>query len=109
MSIAELYTALNTTDALKGRVFYSHKTASVKMPFCFIETTGAAYEYADNTNFAKVGDDCDVELYTAKYEPTTEAVIEGVFNSNEITFTKVTSYDNGGNFYLVAYSVTLTN
>lgn len=109
MTIAGLYTALNSTDALKGRVFYSHKTASVKLPFCFIENTGAGYEYADNTNFAKVGDNCAVELYTAKFDPTTEAVIEGVFTSNEITFTKVSSYDNDGNFYLVAYDITLTN
>ena len=109
MTIAGLFSAINATETLKGRVFYSHKTADVKLPFCFIERVGETYEYADDSNYCKMSDDCVVELYTAKYDPTTEAVLDNVLITNGVTFTKTSSYDNDGNFYLVAYDITLTH
>lgn len=109
MTIAALYAALNATDALKGRVFYSHKTATVKLPFCFIEKEGEDYQYADDSNYVKVGDNCAVELYTDKYNPSLESVIDGVLIENGVTYTKTESFDNDGNYYLVAYEVTITN
>ena len=109
MTIANLYAAINATKELAGRVFYSHKTATVKLPFCFIEREGETFNYADNSNYCKLSDDCTVELYTAKFDPALEGVLEGVFLSNEITYTKVSSFDSDGNFFLTAYSITLTN
>lgn len=109
MTIAGLFSAINATETLKGRVFYSHKTADVKLPFCFIERVGESHEYADDANYVKVSDDCAIELYTANYDPTTESVLDNVLKTNNITYTKVSSYDNDGNYYLVAYDVTLTN
>lgn len=109
MTIAALYAALNATNALKGRVFYSHKTATVKLPFCFIQKEGEDYQYADNSNYVKVGDNCTVELYTAKYDPSLEAVVDSVLLESGVTYTKTESYDNNGNFYLVSYEITLTN
>ena len=109
MTIATLYAAINATDALKGRVFYSHKTADVKLPFCFIERDGETYEYADDSNYCKMSDECTVELYTAKFDPELEAVLDNVLTTNGVTFTKTSSYDNDGNFYLVAYDITITN
>lgn len=109
MTIAQLYAALNANDTLKGRVFYSHKTATVKLPFCFIERTGEDHVYADNANYCKLADDVTVELYTAQYDPTIESALDGVLKANGITYTKTSSYDDSGNFYLVAYETTLTN
>ena len=109
MTIAGLYTAINATTELKGHTFYSHKTATVKLPLCFIEREGETYEYADDSNYCKMSDDCTVELYTAKYDPTLEAVLDKVLIDNGVTFVKTSSYDNDGNFYLVAYDITITN
>lgn len=109
MTIAQLFAAINATDALNGRVFYSHKTATVKLPFCFIERTGEQHEFADNCNYCKVGDDVTIELYTAKYDPALEAILDGVLDANDVTYTKTASYDNDGNFYLVSYDTTITN
>lgn len=109
MTIASLYTALNSTKELAGRVFYSHKTADVKMPFLFIERVGETYEYADDSNYEKLSDDCAIELYTANFAPALEAVVDDVLKTNGVTFTKVSSWDNDGAFFLVAYSITLTN
>lgn len=109
MTIAELYNAINATTELGGRVFYSHKTATVKMPFCFIEREGETHAYADNSNYCKVSDDCTVELYTANYAPALEAVLDNVLLSCGVTYTKTAAYDNNGNFYLVSYDITITN
>lgn len=109
MTIQDLFTAINSTNGLKGRTFYSHKTADVKLPFCFIEKDGETHEFADNSNFAKVSDDCTVELYTAKYDPGLEAELDAVLISNGITYTKTSSYVNDGNYFVVSYDITLTN
>ena len=109
MTIAALYSALNATDALKGRVFYSHKTATVKLPFCFIEKDGEVHEYADDSNYCKVGDECTVELYPEKYDPALEAVVVGVLNACGVTYSMTESYDESGNFFLAAYDITITN
>ena len=109
MTIADLFTAINATTELKGRTFYSHKTADVKLPFCFIERSGVQYQYADDKNYKAVGDDCLIELYTARYDPTTEAVLDGVLITNGVTFSKTSSYDNDGGFFLTAYEITITN
>lgn len=109
MTIAQLFAAINATDALKGRVFYSHKTATVKLPFCFIERTGEQHEFADNCNYCKVGDDVTIELYTAKYDPALESVLDDVLKDNGVTYTKAASFDDSGNFYLVSYDTTITN
>ena len=108
MTIAALYSSINATPELHGRVFYSHKTADVKLPFCFIERTGEEYAFADNANYCKVADACDLELYTAKYEPALEAVLDNVLQSNGVTYTKTSSYDDGGAFFLVAYDIAIT-
>lgn len=109
MTISGLFSAINATTELNGRVFYSHKTADVKLPFCFIERVGETHEYADDKNYVKLSDDCEIELYTASYNPTLESVLDNVLKTNNVTYTKTSSYDNEGNFYLVAYDITLTN
>jgi len=98
---AALFTLLKT---LNLPVAYHHFTSPPSPPYM-------VYLFSYNTNFGadnKVYDaakNFQVELYSKTKDPTSEALIEGLFDAHEIYWDKTETYIDSEGLYQVLYEI----
>jgi hypothetical protein len=98
---ATLFTLLKT---LNLPVAYHHFTSPPTPPYI-------VYLFSYSSNFGadnKVYDaekNFQVELYTTNKDPTSEALIEGLFDANEIYWEKTEMYIDSEGLYQVLYEI----
>ena len=101
MDEAALFALLKTTNL---PVAYHHFTSPPSSPY-------VVYLFAYNTNFGadnKVysgAKNFQVELYTKTKDPTSEALIEGLFDAHEIYWDKTETYIDSEGLYQVLYDI----
>ncbi|MEN6391084.1 MAG: hypothetical protein ABFD04_11765 [Syntrophomonas sp.] len=101
MDEATLFTLLKTTGL---PVAYHHYTSPPSPPY-------VVYLFSYNSNFGaddKVYDadkNYQVELYTTKKDLASEALIEGLFNSNDIYYEKTETFIDSEGLYQVLYEI----
>ena len=101
MDEATLFTLLKSTGL---PVAYHHFTSPPTPPY-------VVYLFAYNTNFGadnKVysgAKNFQVELYTKTKDPTSEALIESLFDANEIYWDKTETYIDSEGLYQVLYEI----
>ena len=101
MDEATLFTLLKTINL---PVAYHHFTSPPSPPY-------VVYLFAYNTNFGadnKVysgAKNFQVELYTKTKDPTSEALIEGLCDANEIYWEKTETYIDSEGLYQVLYDI----
>ena len=101
MDEAALFTLLETAGL---RVAYHHFTSPPSPPYI-------VYLFSYSSNFGadnKVYDaekNFQVELYTKTKDPTSEALIEGLFDANEIYWDKTETYIDSEGLYQVLYEI----
>lgn len=101
MDEAALFALLKTTNL---PVAYHHFTSPPSPPY-------VVYLFAYNTNFGadnKVysgAKNFQVELYTKTKDPTSEALIEGLFDAHEIYWDKTETYIDSEGLYQVLYDI----
>ncbi len=101
MDEAALFALLKTTNL---PVAYHHFASPPGPPYI-------VYLFAYNSNFGadnKVysgAKNFQVELYTKTKDPTSEALIEGLFDANDIFWDKTETYIDSEDLYQVLYEI----
>ena len=101
MDEATLFTLLKTTNL---PVAYHHFTSPPTPPYI-------VYLFSYSSNFGadnKVYDaekNFQVELYTKTKDPTSEALIEGLFDASDIYWDKTETYIDSEGLYQVLYEI----
>ena len=101
MDEATLFTLLKTINL---PVAYHHFTSPPSPPYM-------VYLFSYSSNFGadnKVYDaekNFQVELYTTNKDPTSEALIEGLFDANDIYWDKTETYIESEGLYQVLYEI----
>ena len=101
MDEAELFTLLKSTNL---PVAYHHFTSPPSPPY-------VVYLFAYNTNFGadnKVysgAKNFQVELYTKTKDPASEALLEALFDANDIFWDKTEIYIDSEGLYQVLYEI----
>lgn len=101
MDEAALFARLKTTNL---PVAYHHFTSPPTPPYI-------VYLFSYSSNFGadnKVYDaekNFQVELYTTNKDPTSEALIEGLFDANDIYWDKTETYIESEGLYQVLYEI----
>ena len=73
-------------------------------PFICFYFTGSRDVYADNSNYQKI-DHLVVELYTKEKDFTLEAKLEGVLNSNGLTWSREETHLDDERMYVEVYDM----
>ncbi len=101
MDEATLFALLKTTGL---PVAYNHFVSPPKPPYI-------AYLFSYSSNFGaddrvyKAGDNYQVELYTKIKDPTSEALIEGLFDANDIYWEKTETHIDSEGLFQVLYEI----
>ena len=101
MDEATLFTLLKTTDY---PVAYHHFTSPPSPPYIVYLFSYSSNFGADNKVY-EAGKNFQVELYTKAKDPTSEALIEGLFDANEIYWDKTETYIESEGLYQVLYEI----
>jgi hypothetical protein len=98
---AALFTLLKT---LNLPVAYHHFTSPPSPPYIVYLFSYSSNFGADNKVHSQA-DNYQVELYTKTKDPTSEALIEGLFNTNDIYWEKTETYIDSEGLYQVLYEI----
>jgi hypothetical protein len=101
MDEATLFTLLKT---LNLPVAYHHFVAPPTPPYIVYLLDNTDNFGADNKVY-KICKNFMVELYTKTKDPTSEALIEGLFDANEIYWEKTETYIDSEGLYQVLYDI----
>ena len=96
-----LFTLLKT---LNLPVAYHHFTSPPTPPYIVYLFSYSSNFGADNKVHSQA-DNYQVELYTKTKDPTSEALIEGLFDANEIYWDKTETYIDSEGLYQVLYEI----
>ena len=83
---------------------YHHFTSPPTPPYIVYLFSYSSNFGADNKVHSQA-DNYQVELYTKTKDPTSEALIEGLFDANEIYWDKTETYIESEGFYQVLYEI----
>jgi hypothetical protein len=98
---AALFTLLKTTGL---PVAYHHFTSPPSPPYIVYLFSYSSNFGADNKVHSQA-DNYQVELYTKTKDPTSEALIEGLFDANEIYWDKTETYIESEGLFQVLYEI----
>ena len=101
MDEAALFTLLKTAGL---PVAYHHFTSPPSPPYIVYLFSYSSNFGADNKVHSQA-DNYQVELYTKTKDPTSEALIEGLFDANEIYWDKTETYIDSEGLYQVLYEI----
>jgi hypothetical protein len=96
-----LFALLKTTGL---PVAYHHFTSPPTPPYIVYLFSYSSNFGADNKVHSQA-DNYQVELYTKTKDPTSEALIEGLFDANDIYWDKTETYVESEGLYQVLYEV----
>jgi len=98
---ATLFTLLKT---LNLPVAYHHYESPPSPPYIVYLFSYSSNFGADNKVY-EAGKNFQVELYTKTKDPTSEALIEGLFDANDIFWDKTETYIDSEDLYQVLYEI----
>jgi len=98
---ATLFTLLKSTGL---PVAYHHFTSPPTPPYIVYLFSYSSNFGADNKVHSQA-DNYQVELYTKTKDPTSEALIEGLFDANEIYWEKTETYIESEGLFQVLYEI----
>ena len=101
MDEATLFTLLKSTGL---PVAYHHFTSPPTPPYIVYLFSYSSNFGADNKVHSQA-DNYQVELYTKTKDPTSEALIEGLFDANDIYWDKTETYIDSEGLYQVLYEI----
>ncbi len=101
MDEAALFTLLKTIGL---PVAYHHFTSPPSPPYIVYLFAYSSNFGADNKVHSQA-DNYQVELYTTKKDPTSETLIEDLFDANEIYWDKTETYIDSEGLYQVLYEI----
>ena len=101
MDEATLFTLLKT---LNLPVAYHHYESPPSPPYIVYLFSYSSNFGADNKVY-EAGKNFQVELYTKAKDPTSEALIEGLFDANDIFWDKTETYIDSEDLYQVLYEI----
>lgn len=101
MDEATLYTLLKTINL---PVAYHHFVAPPALPYIVYLLDNTDNFGADNKAYSVIKNFA-VELYTTTKDPTSEALIEGLFDANDIFWDKTETYIESEDLYMVRYEI----
>ena len=101
MDEATLYQLLKTTGP---PVTYHHFVSPPKPPYIVYLFAYSSNFGADNKVYGQA-DNYQVELYTTKKDPTPEALIEDLFDDNDIYWEKTETFIESEGLYQVLYEI----
>ena len=101
MDEATLYALLKTINL---PVAYHHFTSPPTPPYIVYLFSYSSNFGADNKVYSGAKN-FQVELYTKTKDPTSEALIEGLFDANDIFWDKTETYIDSEDLYQVLYEI----
>lgn len=101
MDEAALFTLLKSTGL---PVAYHHFTSPPSPPYIVYLFAYSSNFGADNKVHSQA-DNYQVELYTKTKDPAAEALIEGLFDANDIYWDKTETYIESEGLYQVLYEI----
>lgn len=102
MTIENIFEMLKETEF---PVAYSHFKTAQKPPFITFKLAYTSNNFADN-KVNKVLNRWQIELYTSVKDPTKEALLESVLDSNNCCWNKVETYINDEKIFQIIYEIT---
>lgn len=108
MTLADLYTKLDSISEVHGKVRYrAFPPSELPTPpyICYLITDSNNFN-ADNIVFAS-GDSVDIELYTSIRDFALENKLEAVLAELELPWTRTDSYQTSEEVYIIIYSTTI--
>lgn len=108
MTLADLYTMLNSIEGFTGKVAYRAfpKGHAPKLPYiCYLATQTNNFG-ADNKVYMVI-QNVDIELYTVNKDPASEALVESALNSNNIVWEKYEDYLDDEQIYMITYEISI--
>ena len=103
MTYKEIFTMLESTDL--PVVYHAWKIGEVPaLPYIVFTFPTNNDFMADNTNYQTIVD-LNVELYTENKDFATEAIVEGVLNSNGIVYGKASMYLDSEDMFETLYNM----
>ena len=108
MSLNELNTALKSISGFDKKVAYRAFPVgkAPKLPFICYQATQTNNFDADNSVY-QVIQGVDIELYTAKKDEATEALVEEKLAECNLVWQKYEEYLDSENCYMITYSTDL--
>lgn len=108
MTLADLFTLLNSTATFENKVAYRAFPVgnAPDLPYICILATNTDNFNADNKVY-KVIQGVDVELYTENKEPDTEAALEAVLDGADIPWDKFEEFLDSENCYQITYEISI--
>lgn len=103
MTQAELFTALKT---LGMPVAYGEFTVPTVPPFITYQFAYSNDKMADNQNYAEISN-FQVELYTKYKDPASEALVQDLFKSLRLPYSKLETWLDSENLRQVIYEIQL--
>ena len=97
-------TLFNLLKSTGLSVAYHHFKTSPEPPYIVYLFAYSSNFGADNKVHSQA-DNYQVELYTKTKDPTSEALIEGLFDANEIYWDKTETYIESEGLYQVLYEI----
>ena len=109
MTYAEVKTMLDAVEissnvSVPNAYYQFEDDTGIIPPFICFYFTGSRDLYADNTNYQKI-DHLVVELYTKEKDFTLEAKLEGVLNSNGLTWSREETHLDDERMYVEVYDM----
>jgi len=97
-------TLLNLLKSTGLPVVYHHFNSPPKPPYIVYLFSYTSNFSADNKVYSKIPH-YQVELYTTKKDPTSEKLIEDLFDENDIYWDKTETYIESEDLYQVLYEI----
>lgn len=106
MTVAEMYTLLNSITTFKGKVAYNHfsEDNAPALPFIAFYVDDTDNFKADNKVYLKRSI-MIIELYTAKKDPTVEEALESALDAAGIPYDYTETYIESEKLYQISYEV----
>lgn len=106
MSLAELYTLLNSITGFADKVAYRQfeEDAAPALPFIVYYEESTDNFKADNKVYQKRRN-IVVELYTQEKDPNSEELVEKLLDDNSIPWDKIEEYIDSEHMYMNSYSI----
>lgn len=105
MRLSDIYNSLRATTESRGaNVDFGKTGKTIPLPAVIYDVTSERGVAADNKLYFKGLKTIEVELYSRRYDAALEAAVEEALDSLGIIYTKVCSWDNDGDFYLIVWT-----
>lgn len=106
MVLSDIATILNNIQGFRGKVAYRFfpENEAPSLPFICYYSSGAESFGADDITYSSM-DSVTIELYSARKDRASEALVETALTDNGLYYDKEETYIDNEHCYLIIYNI----